>query len=57
MENKTSEEKILKFKIKNEYLFLSEEHRDEVEAYKPDGVTVEISNVENTPLWVAAYLL
>lgn len=41
----------------NEYLFLSDEHRATVEAYKPNGVIAEISGIENTPLWVAAYSL
>lgn len=41
----------------NEYLFLSDEHRITVEVYKPDSVTVEISSIENTPLWVASYSL
>ena len=41
----------------NEYLFQSDEHRATVEAYKPDGVAVEISGIDNTPLWVAAYSL
>lgn len=41
----------------NEYLFLSDESRTTVEAYKPAGITVEISGIENTPLWVAAYSL
>lgn len=39
----------------NEYLFLSDEYRSIVEHYKPNGVTVEISNIENTPLWVAVF--
>lgn len=39
----------------NEYLFMSDECRSTVEHYKPDGVTVEISNIENTPLWVAVF--
>lgn len=39
----------------NEYLFLSDRHRSAVEDYKPNGVSVEISNVENTQLWVAAF--
>lgn len=43
--------------MKNEYLFLSDIHRSTVEAYRPDGVTVEVSSIENTPLWIAAYLL
>ena len=41
----------------NEYLFLSDEHRATVEAYKPNGVIAEIFGIENTPLWVAAYSL
>jgi len=39
----------------NEYLFLTDEHRREVSKYKPDGVTVEISDISNTTLWIAAY--
>lgn len=39
----------------NEYLFQSNEHRATVEAYKPNGVTMEISSIENTPLWIVAY--
>ena len=39
----------------NEYLFLSDECRSIVEHYKPNGVTVETSNIENTPLWVAVF--
>jgi hypothetical protein len=41
----------------NEYLFQSDEHRAKVEEYKPDGVAVEISGIDNTPLWVATYSL
>ena len=41
----------------NEYLFLSDKHRATVEAYKPDGITVNISSVENKPLWIAAFSL
>ncbi|MFP3154800.1 hypothetical protein LQZ18_10345 [Lachnospiraceae bacterium ZAX-1] len=41
----------------NEYLFLSDEHRAKVETYNPDGITVEVSGVVNTPLWVAIYSL
>jgi hypothetical protein len=41
----------------NEYLFLSDDHRTAVEAYRPDGVTAEISYIEKTPLWIASYSL
>ncbi len=41
----------------NEYLFLSDEHRALVEAYKPETVTVKLSDVENRTLWIAAYSL
>lgn len=43
--------------MKNEYLFQSDVHRATVEACKPDGVAVEISGIDNTQLWVAAYSL
>ena len=39
----------------HEYLFLTDDNRTKVETYKPDGITVEISNIENTPLWVVTY--
>ncbi len=39
----------------NEYLFLSDESRIAIEGYKPNGVTVEISNIDNTQLWIAAF--
>lgn len=39
----------------NEYLFLSDEYRTTVEEYEPRDVIVEISNIENTQLWVAAF--
>jgi hypothetical protein len=41
----------------NEYLFLSDEHRTTIEAYKPEGVAVEISSIVNTPLWFASFSL
>ena len=43
--------------IKNEYLFLSDEYRATVEAYKPDGMTIEISGIDNTALWTAKFSL
>jgi hypothetical protein len=43
--------------MKNEYLFLSDEHRTTVEVYKPDGVSVDVYSIENTPLWTATYSL
>lgn len=39
----------------NEYLFLSDEYRAVVEEYTPSDVIVEISSIENTQLWVAAF--
>lgn len=39
----------------NEYLFLSDWYRSAVEAYRPNNVMVEISNIENTQLWIAAF--
>ena len=39
----------------NEYLFLSNEHRDIIEQYRPDDVTVEIDDKTNTAFWVAKY--
>lgn len=39
----------------NEYLFLSDEYRPVVEEYTPSDVIVEISSIENTQLWVAAF--
>lgn len=41
----------------HEYLFLTDENKADVEAYKPDGISVEISSIENTPLWVVTYSL
>lgn len=42
----------------HEYLFLTDEHQEAIEAYQPpDGVIVEISNIQNTPLWTATYFL
>jgi hypothetical protein len=43
--------------MKNEYLFLSDQHRATVEAYKPDGITIEIFGIDKTKLWVVAYSL
>lgn len=35
----------------NEYLFLSNEHKKEVEALEFDGVTFEFNDIKNTDLW------
>jgi hypothetical protein len=43
--------------MKNEYLILSVESRPTVEAYRPDGITIEIFGIANTPLWIATYSL
>lgn len=39
----------------NEYLFLSNDNRETVEAYRPDSVNVNISDIEKTPLWVVTF--
>lgn len=39
----------------NEYLFLSNDYRAAVEAYSPDSVSVDISNIEKTPLWTVTF--
>lgn len=39
----------------NEYLFLSNDNRATVEAFKSDGVRVYISNIEKTPLWTVTF--
>lgn len=41
----------------HEYLFLTDDHRANIEAYKPDGITVKISNIQSTQLWVVTYSL
>lgn len=39
----------------NEYLFSTDEHREKIEAYKPAGITIKITNIKNSALWVASY--
>lgn len=39
----------------NEYLFLSNDNRATVEAYRPDSISVDISNIEKTPLWTVTF--
>jgi hypothetical protein len=41
----------------NEYLFLTDENREELVEFKPEGIAVEISTIKNTSLWIAAYSL
>ncbi len=43
--------------MRNEYLFLSDENRAAVEKYKPDSITVEISDNKKSPLWIVRYSL
>lgn len=43
--------------MKNEYLFLTDEHRATVETYKPNGIVIEIFGIANTTLWTAKYSL
>ncbi len=41
----------------HEYLFLTDEYRSKVEKYKPDNITVNISNLDNTQhLWVITFI-
>ncbi len=41
----------------HEYLFLTDDNRAKVEEYQPDGITVKISNIGKTSLWVVTYSL
>ena len=41
----------------HEYLFLTNDHRENVESYKPDGINVNISSIDPTALWLARYYL
>lgn len=42
----------------NEYLFLSDEHREVIEKYKPpNGIDADVTTIKNTQLWCAAYSL
>lgn len=38
-----------------EYLFIDNENRAEIEKYRPEKVTVEIYEIENTACWIATY--
>lgn len=40
-----------------EYLFVDDRQRSEVEKYRPDKVSVDISNIENSACWVVSYSL
>lgn len=41
----------------NEYLFSTDEYRDKIETYKPTDITVKITNIKNSALWVASYFI
>jgi len=43
--------------VTNEYLFSSNEHRDKIEKYRPNGVTVEIDDTNNAEFWIAKYVV
>lgn len=38
-----------------EYLFISNEKRTEIEEYRPEKVTVEIYEIDNSECWIATY--
>lgn len=40
-----------------EYLFLDDTHREEVEKYAPDKVVCEIHNIDNSACWIVTYSL
>lgn len=41
----------------NEYLFQSDERREEIETFSSEEVSVEFANIENTNLWIALFSL
>lgn len=38
-----------------EYLFIDDANKKDIEAYNPDKVTVEFYNIENSGCWIASY--
>lgn len=40
-----------------EYLFIDNEKRSEVEEYRPEKVTAETQGIENTECWIATYFV
>lgn len=41
--------------MKQEYLFVEDTHKAEVEAYKPENVRCSIQNIEDSSCWIAVY--
>lgn len=41
----------------NEYLFSTNENKMLIEEYRPENITIEISEIEHTPLWIVTYSL
>ena len=39
----------------NEYLFLDDKHREEISTYSPDNISVDVSDVDNTILWIVTF--
>lgn len=39
----------------NEYLFLSDSHKQKIQKYKPDDIDVKIYGIDETALWIASY--
>lgn len=41
--------------VKQEYLFVEDTHKAEVESYKPENVRCSIQNIEDSSCWIAVY--
>lgn len=41
--------------MKQEYLFVEDTHKAEVESYKPENVRCSIQNIEDSSCWIAVY--
>ena len=41
--------------MKQEYLFVEDTHKAEVESYKPENVRCSIQNIEDSTCWIAVY--
>lgn len=40
-----------------EYLFINDTHREEIEKYAPDKVVREIHDIDNSTCWIVTYSL
>lgn len=41
--------------VKQEYLFVEDTHKAEIESYKPENVRCSIQNIEDSTCWIAVY--